>query len=127
MSDSTDQGSPVSISRNLREAVKAGLVNSNETVRSAIVASYVKEETDRRIKATTSVLEKIEATELDLRKIKPSYAGYSLDGKPAGEPIYTKEQTEAAKKSNEILARLTKALELALNDGDFSKVFEVAK
>lgn len=128
MSEHTPNDAPVtSVSRGIREAVKEGLVNASETVRASIVASYVKEETEKRIKATTSVFEKIEALELELRKIKPTFAGFTLENKPVGEAIYTRDQVDQAKKANEQLEKLTKALELALTKNDFTKVFEVAK
>lgn len=110
----------------IREAVKAGLVHVNEAVKTAIVASFVQEETNRRIKATTAVLEKIEAAEVELRKIKPTFSGYTIAGEPVGEPIFAKEQVEAHKKAKELLDKLNNALEKALNSNDFSKVFELA-
>lgn len=114
------------ITRDIHAAIKNGLVGANDKVKAAIIAVMLKEELDKRTKAATSVFEKIEQTELELRKIKPTYAGHKLDGTPIGEPSYTKEQVEAAKKANEQLTKLNNALTKALTEDDFSKVLELA-
>lgn len=125
MGDTTSD-TPVSMSRSIRDMVKERLSSASDAVKAAIVDSFVKDETERRVKATTTVLEKLEAAELEIRKIKPQYAGFSADGQPVGEPFYSKEQAENLKKANEMVGKLNTALENALNKGDFQKVFELA-
>jgi len=123
----TPTEAPKSVSASIRECVKANLSGSNDIVRQNIVTAYTNAEIERRTKAATSVLEKLEAAELELRKIRPTFPGVDLaTGKPKGEPIYTKEQAELYKKTNEQIEKLTKALEKAIVSNDFTKVFELS-
>lgn len=117
---------PKGIDSHLRELVKGGLITAKDTVKAAIISALVKEEMEKRTKATTAVFEQVESTQLEIRKIKPSYVGYTLDNKPIGEPFYSKADVESTKKLGEKLAKFRSALDKALNDNDFSKVFELA-
>lgn len=121
----SDVKPPVSVVKDIRAAVKDGLVGANDSVRTAIVASYVKDEVDKRVKATTSVLEKVDALETEIRKVKPTFAGFNEAGTPIGDPLYTNEQVKSLKESREKLAKYEKALEQALVNSDFTKVFEL--
>jgi hypothetical protein len=116
-----------SITQDIRQAIKDGLVKVGDEVKQNLITAGLAEEKAKRTKAAASVLEKIEAAELEIRKIKPAYIGYTPTGDPVGEPIFTKEQSESLKKSNEQLAKLTAALTKALTDHDFSKVLELSK
>lgn len=118
---------PLSIVRDIREAVKTGLIRSNEAVRAKLVEGEVTSEINKRHSAALKVFEKIEALEMEIRKIKPTFPGYTLSGEPIGEPFYTKEQADNTKKNSEQLARLNAALSKALTDNDFSKVLEMSK
>lgn len=107
--------------------VKESLADSNCQVKNAIVERYTQMELGKRTEAVTKVIEKIEALETEARKIRPTFAGYTLDGAPIGEPLYAKEQTEAVKKNKEQQAKLESALEKALGQNDYSKVYELSK
>lgn len=109
----------------IRAAIKDNLKTVGPTVQSTLVEVATKKEVERRVAASQSVLEKIEETEKELKKIKPTYAGYDLQGKGVGEPIYTKEQADSYKKLNEQGAKLHSALEKALTESDFTKVLEL--
>lgn len=116
-----------SIMELIRSTVKEELKSSGTEVRESLIQNLTEQEIKRRTDAATKVFEKIEATEAEIKKIRPTHAGYDLKGNGVGEPTYTKEQAESSKKAHELLARLTGALTKALTDGDFSKVFEAAK
>jgi hypothetical protein len=116
----------IPISHDIRKAVADGLIKVNDKVRAAIVADISEKEFQKRVEATTKVLEEFEKIERDLRKIKPVPTGFDLKGQPVGDPVYSREQVEEVKKATEKLDKLNKALEKALNDNDFSKVFEIA-
>lgn len=109
----------------IRERVKNGLTDSNSAVKEAIIQGFVDEEVSRRTKATSKVIEQIEALETEARKIKPTYSGYTLEGKPVGEAMYTQEQAKSMKENGEKQQKLHNALERALVDKDFSKVLEI--
>lgn len=116
---------PALVSREVREAVKEILQESKSVVRTNIVNAYVKEEVDRRTAAVAAVLKKLEEAEREKQKIRPTHLGKSLDGKPVGEPAYTDEQVKSNKELTEKIDKFENALKKALNDGDFTKVFEV--
>ncbi len=124
--ENPEQEKVKSLSQDIRGAVKDGLIDSSTVVRQAIVSNLVKAEMDKREKAAISVFEKLEAAELDRRKVRPQFAGYNADGKPIGEPVFTKDQADQIKKTDELIAKLNGALEKALTSNDFSKVFELA-
>ena len=116
---------PASYIQDIRSAIKYGLVKANEHVRAAIVKSETEKELTRRVEATAKVITKIEELEVERRKIKPTFQGKKLDGSNVGEEFYTDEQVKAVKENQEKLARLTKALEAALDKNDFTKVLEL--
>lgn len=116
---------PKSVTRDIREAVKNGLLNANDVVKADIILQFVNEEVGKRKDATMKVLSKIEEIEREIRKVRPTHAGYDQSGEPVGTPVFTKEQVDGLKKSNEQLTKLTNALELALVKNDFTKVFEL--
>lgn len=111
--------------QDIQRLVKDGLGDANVAVRDAIVSNLVKEELGRRIRAATSVYNKIGEAEKELKAIRPSVLGYGANGEARSEPVFTKEQVEKIKKTNETLAKLNGALQKALVEKDFSKVFEL--
>lgn len=103
---------------------------TGERVKEAIIKRLEEEEFKKRVEAVTEVLSRISTNEKDRRKIKPTYAGWGVDQttgaqKPVGEPIYTKEQSESLKKLIEDYNKLTKAIELAIYENKFDKVYEL--
>ena len=104
---------PALVSREVREAVKEILQESKSVVRTNIVNAYVKEEVDRRTAAVAAVLKKLEEAEREKQKIRPTH------------PAYTDEQVKSNKELTEKIDKFENALKKALNDGDFTKVFEV--
>lgn len=125
--EQSEQPAKITQFTGIRDAVKDGLINAKEAVRNAIVQKMVAEKTDEYVRATTAVYDKIKAADKELAKIKPTYIGYDDQGKPKGEPFFSKEQVDQRKKGVETLAKLHKALELALNDNNFEKVIELSK
>lgn len=110
----------------IRSAVKDGLKTSGEFVREAIRTKLVNDELAKRTDATHKVLAKIESYEADLKKIRPSFMGVTLEGKPVGEPIYKPEDAKKYKETTEKLVKAHAALDPALVKHDFTKVFELA-
>ena len=110
----------------IRNDYKEGLNQSNITVRTTIVKDLVDKEVRRRAEATQKVFDLREATQNELRKIKPTHVGVSLDNKPVGEPIYTLDQAKQHRELSEKLHKYDSALEKALDENDFTKVFELS-
>jgi hypothetical protein len=120
------QGEPQGHAHLISKLVKEGLQGVEAKVKTAIVEQLVKEEIERRIRATSAVFSKINAAEKELRKIKPKFLGYDSNGKGVGEPIFTKEEAETLRKTKETLEKLNSALSKAFDEGNFDKVFEQA-
>lgn len=117
---------PESLVVQIRKDYKAGLADSNVKAREHIVKDLVDKEVRRRAEAAQKVFDLCEATQNELRRIKPTFGGYDLQGKGVGEPVYTQEQAKKHKELTEKVTKYEKALEKALVEGDFSKVFELA-
>lgn len=113
----------------LRAEIATRLSTSGKDVREIVIADLTKAEIDRRASAVKSLITKIDEKVKELKKAekegKP--AGFTKDGQPVGDPIYTKEQAEAIKKVNEDIAKIEAALRKAFEEGDFSKVLELGK
>lgn len=114
-----------SVVMSIRSLVKDRLVNSHEVVKEAIIEKRKHKEIERRTEAVTKVLEQLEAAETDRQKIRPIPAGFDEKGKPVGVPMFTKEQVKSLKDNEELTNKLSRALEMALIQGDYSKVFEL--
>jgi hypothetical protein len=109
----------------IRKEFKAKLESSGTTVRGMIVEDLATKEVRRRAEACQKVFDLIEASQGELRKIRPTYAGYDLKGQPVGDPIYTQDQAKQHKELGEKVTRLEGALKKALEENDFTKVFEL--
>ena len=101
---------------------------SNGEVRQRVVNSLVEERLKKNESLILDGLGKLKTmrTELEQAKRKGS-VNYGLDGKPLGSPSFTKAQIDEMKKSQEKLTKLEKALETALDKGDYSKLAEASK
>jgi hypothetical protein len=111
----------------IRKEFKQGLDGSNTVVRQQIVADLTKKEVQRRAEATQKVFDLCEAAQGEIRKIKPTHSGYGLNGQPVGDPVYTQDQAKQHKELTEKIARFESALRKALEDNDFTKVFELGR
>jgi hypothetical protein len=90
------------------------------------VKDLVDKEVRRRAEAFQKVFDMAEAAQHELRKIKGTHVGYSLDNKPIGDVIYTAEQAKQHRELTEKVGKYENALQKALGENDFSKVFELA-
>jgi hypothetical protein len=101
---------------------------SNDDVRKRVVNSLVEEKLKKHESMILDGLGKLKTmrTELEHMKRKGKVV-YGLDGKPVGPPTFEKSQLDEMKKSQEKLTKLEKALENALDKGDYSKLTEASK
>ena len=118
----------IPMSAGIRQEVKTELADpkTKAIVRAKLVSAYIDDEVAKRTKAATSVMEKIEEAEREVKKVRPTPTGFNASGQPVGDPVFTKEQVDSLKKLHEQLGKLNNALEKALEEGDFTKVFELA-
>lgn len=120
-----DETPKTNVTMDIRNMVKEGLVNAHVAVKQAIIDAEVSKEVARRITAAEIVVGKIESLEAEGKKIRPTPAGFNATGVAVGEAVYTQEQVKAIRENKEKMAKLESALEKALVNGDFSKVFEL--
>jgi hypothetical protein len=104
------------------------VAKSNDDVRKRVVNSLVEEKLKKHESLILDGLGKLKTmrTELEQSKRK-GVVSFGLDGKPLGSPSFTKAQIDEMKKSQEKLTKLEKALENAIDKGDYSKLAEASK
>lgn len=111
----------------IREAVAETLGTLSERTRAAVVEHFAAAEAGKQADAIIVGLGKLAALEKERVRIKPSPAGFDLDGKPVGEPVFTKEQVEQAKKLNEQIEKLMRAINKADENADFGDLYNLTK
>jgi hypothetical protein len=115
---------PKPLTVQIRQDYKQGLETSNVTVREMIVKDLVDKEVRKRAEAFQKVFDLAEAAQHELKKIKPTPVGYELDGKPK-ELVYTQDQAKQHRELTEKLGKYENAMQKALGENDFQKVFEL--
>jgi len=117
---------PAHVLYEIRDLVKSSLSTVGNEVKDGIVSVLRKDEVAKRAEATTKVMSKIETLEGELKKIKPKALGVTLDGKPAGELVYQADDVKKHKETTEKLGKLHSALNRAIREHNFDKLFELA-
>lgn len=111
----------------IREAVVVGMSGLGDRSRGLVIEHYAKQEADKQSVALIAGLDKLKTLELDLRKVKPQYAGFNEAGEGVGEAVFSKDQIEQRKKLTEQIEKLTKAINKADDAGDFGDLYNVSK
>lgn len=96
----------------------------SEKVETSVVDVFVKRELDKRSTALVQVLDTLDQLERDLKKIKPDMVFYSEAGVEEA-ASYSKAKNEEKKKLQEKIGKYTKAIEKALDKGDFGDVYNL--
>jgi hypothetical protein len=100
--------------------------NAGGVVREKVVTLMVEEEIEKRTVAVVAVVKKLDEATKALKKVNvPDNEQFDVDGKVVS-ATYSKTKLDDIKKAKELLAKLTKALDLALEQNNFDKVFELA-
>ena len=113
--------------KTIREAVADTLNALSERTRSQVVEHFASIEATKQATAIINGLDKLASLENERRKIKPSYAGYDLEGAGIGDPVFSKEQVEQNKKLGEQIEKLTKAINKADERDDFGDLYNLVK
>ena len=96
-------------------------------VEDKVIGVLVGRELDRRSQALTKALDDLSTLEKNFAKIdKPDVVSYNEKGKPAIEN-YSKSKLEEIKKAKEKIDRFTKAINKALEKGEFKDVYDIDK
>lgn len=111
----------------IRAAVAAGVSSLGGRTREAVVEHFAQAQAAKQADALIKGLERLTTLEREGYKIKPTFAGYDADGKPVGDPVFTKEQVEERKKNTEQIEKLTNAINKADEKDDFGDLFNLVK
>lgn len=113
--------------KTIREAVADTLGNLSERTRNQVVEHFASIEATKQATAIISGLDKLNALENERRRIKPTYAGFDIDGKGVGDTFFTQEQVKQNKELGEKIEKLTKAITKADEKADFGDLYNLAK
>jgi|SRR5882724_2643018 len=102
------------------------IINIAPKVEDKVVDALVSRELNRRSDSLVQAMDKLSKLEVDLKKIKPDVVTYDINGKVASES-YSKVKSEEYKKLNEKIGKFTKAIAKALENSDFSDVYNLDK
>ena len=115
--------------KDLKNAVAETLAASGPVVFDKVKEHLVNEEIAKRTELVLKGLAKKQELEGEAKKIKPDpkTTGFDADGKVVVPAVFTEEQVKTIKSNREQLAKVEKALELALNPDkpDFKLLREV--
>jgi hypothetical protein len=105
-------------------AVATRLGESSEAIKTAVIDTLVSKELTTRADKIMATMTMADNVKRDLRKIKPDQVILNLDGTTSSEG-YSKAKLEEHKKLTDRLAKIEKAINTALTDGDYSKINEL--
>ena len=119
---------PEAAPKTIREAVADTLGNLSERTRNQVIEHFAAmREAAKQANALIGGLDKLASLENERRRIKPSFAGYDIEGKGIGEATYSKEQVDQNKKLGEQIEKLTKAINKADEKADFGDLYNLVK
>lgn len=111
----------------VKQLVTDRLGGVGPTVREKVVDLMVDQEIDRRVKAVSALVTKLDEINTNLKKIdRADVETFNQDGTVATSS-FTKARLEEIKKAKEQATKIEKALDQAFENNDFQKVFELAK
>lgn len=97
-------------------------------VNERVIEHLVTVELEKRTNAIVAGLETLRGLQNDLRKVKPDVGGsFDEDGNETKPTQYSKAKFEERKKLLEQIGKYEKALDLAIDKGDMSKLNELKK
>ena len=114
------------MTKSITEAVAKQLSEISPVVNEKVINALVEREVEKRSKLIIDGLEKLRSLQNELKKIKPD-VGQSFDenGVETKPTQYSKAKYEERKKLLEQISKLQAALDLAVEQGDISKLNEL--
>ncbi len=110
----------------IHEAVAEGLAKIAPVVRDRVVDTMVQRQVVKAGDAIVACMDKLNQLERDARKLVPDIVTYDEKGEPQSNG-YSKARIEERKKVSDQIAKLTKAIEAAVQDKpDYGPVFQAA-
>lgn len=113
MSNETTNSNSVPQAHSIRESISRKVKESNKSVVDGVIDSLVNGELERRKEMIKQGVEKYEALEKELRKMKPDNVSYNLDGSEQSSS-WSKEGLDKYNKSKKELETLNTAIESAI-------------
>lgn len=107
-------------------AVAEKIAKINPRVEEQVVDTLVDRELDKRSKALVIVLDKLAELEKGLKKLGPDQVNYNPDGSKATE-FFSKSRLDEKNKHIGKIDKHTKAITKALDNGDFSDVYNLSQ
>lgn len=127
MATPTTENAAATTELTIRSQVRERLASVGDRTREAVIEHFAQQEADKQAQAIIKGLDKLDGLERDLRKVKPQFSGFDGEGKPMGEPMFTKEQVEERKKLVGQIEKLTNAINKADDKGDFGDLYNLVK
>lgn len=114
--------------KTITDAVAERLAEISPAVNNKVVEHIVNIQLEKRSTAIVEGITKLDKLTNDLKKVRPDVGGSFTDtGEETKPTLYSKEKFEERKKLNEQIAKLTNALDLAIDKADMSKLYELTK
>lgn len=110
----------------ITSVVAERLAQISPQVNERVIEHLVNVELEKRSNAIVSGLENLRGLQNDLKKIKPDQVSVDENGNEVS-ATYSKSKFEERKKLLEQIAKVEKALDLAIDKGDMSKLYELKK
>ena len=108
----------------LRSDVKTRIDSCSDQVRQRVVEQLAEAEIQRRTILLATVLDKRKEAERAVYKIKPDLVSYNEAGAVTS-TSYSKAKVDELKKAKELLAKIDKAIEKAINEADYEELAKV--
>jgi len=110
----------------LHERIVESLADVGPKVEDAVVDAMVTREVNKRSQAIVTVMDKLHRLENETKKIsKPDQESYDGEGKLVSQ-TFSKEKAKAIKEHGEKVEKVRKALSKALDEGDYSLLYDLA-
>jgi len=114
------------MSKTITDVVAEKIAEISPAVNDKVIDALVARELDKRSDAILAGLDKLNSLKNDLKKIKPDVGGYfDEDGNETKPMQYSKAKFEELKKGKEQIDKVQKALDLAIDKGDMSKLYDL--
>ncbi len=120
----TEDTTPAPRTNTVTERVADQLKSISETVNEKVISVLVEREVNKKTDQLVSAIDALQTMERELRKIKPDIEAYDDNGKLVS-ANWSKAKLEERKKLNERINKARKAINMAVEKGDYSKVGEV--
>lgn len=114
------------MTKTITDVVASKISSISPAVNEKVIEHLVNVELEKRSNAIIGGLDKLRGLQNDLKKIKPDVGGfYDEDGNETKPMQYSKAKFEERKKTLEQIEKLQKALDLAIDKSDMTKLYEL--